>query len=759
MSDERIDSIRLPAQCDLSCWFCSGPLGATATQPLPQLPKPGDRATTLRVIGCDPMRRADLTTWAARAKAAGYSRVCVETNGVRLAATGAAAALTRAGLDEVVVTGYSDDATVHDRVCGRSGAHGRLMQGLAEARAAGLDISLRIVFLSAEKQDAAALLRSANTHAGGVDSVELSLPRAVPPGSEAQDFLCEDLTQLRGRLLAAVQQTQAIGAELRFAPESGIPLCALPEAAHEKAVVQRRASGMELSMACQSCAAAAQCAGLPAWYLDRHGDDALVPLAAPVARATPPRTDAHPAFHKDAVAKRPGRFRLVLINLSEATWGYGPGACEYLRAAVLSQPELAERVDVDILFLVGLSDKAAADAIQAAQPDLVGLSAYSWNLAQCGAVSRLLKARKLAAPIVWGGVSFAFLNQDASWFSWWDAVDAIAHGSGEHTLVDLTRTLLRQNVPRRIPRGMPGLYTVHDGQVGHGPPALVPNLDDFPSPYLEGTVYRVARPTIEMARGCIFSCAFCSDAKQSREGRMQLRGSDRLASEIAAVVAWPESQWIDAGASTANVTDAAFARTCEAIRRGDPNGKLRYGFQLYPSLARDSQREALRGVPVGALHFGVQSLSPDTFAPMKRGTRLQHIERALKTFSGAGPLELSMILGLPGETLESFRNSFDRVLSFDAARVVVNRLLVLPGTQLHLHRAVHGLGVDAQRYYRVTHTSSMSAADLRRAQDYVIERTLALPSLDDAGEARVRWVGFDVQQSFAAPPEYAGRIQ
>jgi hypothetical protein len=111
-------------------------------------------------------------------------------------------------------------------------------------------------------------------------------------------------------------------------------------------------------------------------------------------------------------------------------------------------------------------------------------------------------------------------------------------------------------------------------------------------------------------------------------------------------------------------------------------------------------------------------------------------------------------LGLPGETFESFRAVYDELSRYPELRLVVNRLLVLPGTQLHLQRRALGIEIEEDRYYRVRSTPSMSARDLLRAQDYVVERACALPDLVQGGEARVRWVNFDAQRSFAAPAQY-----
>ena len=62
-----------------------------------------------------------------------------------------------------------------------------------------------------------------------------------------------------------------------------------------------------------------------------------------------------------------------------------------------------------------------------------------------------------------------------------------------------------------------------------------------------------------------------------------------------------------------------------------------------------------------------------------------------------------------------------------------------------------GLAFDPRRYYRVTATREMSADDLRRAQDDVIERAVRLgPSA--SGAPRIDWTNFDVQpDAFGAP--------
>jgi len=253
-----------------------------------------------------------------------------------------------------------------------------------------------------------------------------------------------------------------------------------------------------------------------------------------------------------------------------------------------------------------------------------------------------------------------------------------------------------------------------------------------------------------MARGCIFDCAFCSDAKGSR-GTLFHHPAERIAAEVAEIVSWPEAEWVDAGASTANVSDAAFLAVCEGIVRGDPLRRLQYSLQLYPSLVRPAHRRALDGIRIGKHLVGLQSLSRDTFAPMRRGAKLEHLERAIDVLRGTGPIYVSIILGLPGETYASFAAMMDSLIALDDVHLSVHRLLVLPGTEMHTRHEELALGFDPARYYRATHSATMPADDLRRAQELVVKHAAAQGSSRDS-RPRIDWTNFDIQSRAFDPP-------
>lgn len=444
-------------------------------------------------------------------------------------------------------------------------------------------------------------------------------------------------------------------------------------------------------------------------------------------------------------------FHVILVNLCEDACGYGPSSSEYLRAELEATKDLADRVRVEILFLERTSHEQAAERILQSSPDLVGFTCFSWSIRESGEVSRILKKKDPSLPIVFGGCSFALFRERRDWFRYWDVVDAVAVGSGEYTLVDLVRHLVDKPKPRRIDQALPGLAVNKGGSIEIGPPARAPEkLDDYASPYLSGVRHRCQQPFIEMARGCKFQCTFCSDARHSREDAFRVHSVDRIAAEIAAVSRWPDVEWIDAGSSTANINDDEFFRVCDAIRMGDPEARLQYTFQMYPALARPAQRQALDGVRIDKLCFGVQSTTAETWGPIKRKTTLDHMRRSMSVFEGVGPMQASLLLGLPGETLDSFKKTFSDLRSMGWI-VCVNRLLVLPGTQLHRDHESFGLEFDEDLYYRVTRTPQMSPDDLKKAQDFVMEQAWAEAGKQEGRYPPIMWTNFYVQQTMFAP--------
>ena len=94
----------------------------------------------LWIGGGEPTLRRDLLALIREARALGYARIRLQTNAAMLAYPEVTARLLDAGLTEISVSIKGPDADTHDRMARAEGAFGLLCQGIANARACGLQV-------------------------------------------------------------------------------------------------------------------------------------------------------------------------------------------------------------------------------------------------------------------------------------------------------------------------------------------------------------------------------------------------------------------------------------------------------------------------------------------------------------------------------------------------------------------------------------------------------------------------------------------
>jgi MoaA/NifB/PqqE/SkfB family radical SAM enzyme len=95
--------------------------------------------------GGEPTVHPDLPQLISEAKAIGMKRVCIISNGFRLADRHYLEALKAAGLDEVLFSVHGPDAAIHDQITSVAGSFQHISEALANASQAGLMIRTNTV--------------------------------------------------------------------------------------------------------------------------------------------------------------------------------------------------------------------------------------------------------------------------------------------------------------------------------------------------------------------------------------------------------------------------------------------------------------------------------------------------------------------------------------------------------------------------------------------------------------------------------------
>ena len=95
------------------------------------------------------------------------------------------------------------------------------------------------------------------------------------------------------------------------------------------------------------------------------------------------------------------------------------------------------------------------------------------------------------------------------------------------------------------------------------------------------------------------------------------------------------------------------------------------------------------------LEFGIQTMIESESISITRKNNIEKMIDALRSVLDRQiPYEVSLIYGLPGQTLDSFKRSIDILHGIGIYNIVAFPLMLLPGTQLYLENTKWGMNEE-----------------------------------------------------------------
>jgi radical SAM superfamily enzyme YgiQ (UPF0313 family) len=429
------------------------------------------------------------------------------------------------------------------------------------------------------------------------------------------------------------------------------------------------------------------------------------------------------------------RIGLVQINNSFSRQHYLPYSIGLLQAYAqrhAPQPDAYEFLP-PIYSRVRVTDALAG--LRGA--DVVGFSAYVWNVRLSLEIARRLKAERPEVRIVFGGPqvpddSEAFLRANRF-------VDFACHGEGEAAFLALLEGLRRGDVG-----DVPSIsYLEGEHHRVHPRAPRIHDLAEIPSPYLAGVFDPLMRrhpehewlALWETNRGCPFACTFCDwgSATASRVFRFEM---DRIYAEI---------DWFaDRRIEFVFCCDANFGilpRDVDIARRAaETRARRGYPQALSVQNTKNATERAYlvqKLLAESGLNKGVtisfQSLDDQTLSMIKRENISSDSFRELQRRFTRDRIETytDLILGLPGETYGSFADGVARCIDDGQHnRIQFNNLSILPNAEMAdpEYRRKYGL-VTVESAIINIHGAVDDAEEIRETQELVIA-TDAMPAPD-----------------------------
>ena len=301
----------------------------------------------------------------------------------------------------------------------------------------------------------------------------------------------------------------------------------------------------------------------------------------------------------------------------------------------------------------------------------VAFGAYVWGENLLHKVIRRLRACGFRGRLILGGPQISYSGQGLE--SIYPDVDVFIRGYGEEALATLATTAKRQSIAGVHWAGSPDLLT--QAEV---------NFEVLPSPWLAGTISLKGLSFIrwETQRGCPFNCAFC----QHREPGARLPRRNLHLPRIQAEI----DLFCESGVRDIAVLDPIFNMAPHAVgvlrrfaKRGF-NGRL--SLQCRAEGIDDAFLDAASMLNV-CLEFGLQTIHLEEGRAIRRTNQIDRVDEALaKVRSHDIRHEVSLIFGLPLQTLESFETSVDWCLKRNVPVIKAFPLLLLRGTALERDR-------------------------------------------------------------------------
>ncbi|MFX1273870.1 MAG: B12-binding domain-containing radical SAM protein [Promethearchaeota archaeon] len=385
----------------------------------------------------------------------------------------------------------------------------------------------------------------------------------------------------------------------------------------------------------------------------------------------------------------------------------------YIAAYLLNQGHEVKLID---LTLSNDHKRDISKIIDDFSPQLIGISirnvdstTYPGNLFFYLPVKNIIQFIKDLVepeiPIILGGAGFSIFSEEI--------LRDLNHdigvvGDGEYVLAEILKKIENDEDIRNLEKGI--CFIDKNGKYHQKPPWRVENLDDLPIPtreLLENDAYfidplkksNVTWGNIQSKRGCPMNCIYCS-YRYIEGSNVRYRSPKSIATELELMVNNYGIKNLFFVDSIFNLNHNHVRNTCQEII----NSKIdvKWGANYVPS------KEFLDLMPLmkesGAVHFatGIESLSEEMLENMNKK---RSPDDAILTSEKCVDLEIEqlihIIVGGPGETLETVQASLDRLESIkshkgnlwqgDGDVIVFVGMRIYPHTPLQLIAEEEGI--------------------------------------------------------------------
>lgn len=332
----------------------------------------------------------------------------------------------------------------------------------------------------------------------------------------------------------------------------------------------------------------------------------------------------------------------------------------------------------------------------------VGVGVYVWNDKQVKVLLRSLRANGFKGRIILGGPQITYASEGLEQI--YPEADIFIRGYAEKAICNVARGQGQSQVPGVHYFGQKDLCL-----------QAVSNLKDIPSPWLNKNIQLNKDSSVrwETQRGCPFRCSFCQHRQPDARIPIAFIEASRINSEIA-LFCETEVRRISVLDPVFNMTPNHALQILKQFTIHNFQGEL--SLQCRAEMIDEEFLCAAKNLNV-TLEFGLQSIHAREYLAAGRPNNMKKVEQVLRDVQFHEiKNEVSLIYGLPEQTLESFQSSVDWCLKMGVPVIKAYPLLLLRGTELERQKEKWSYVVKEGDFPMVVGSNSFNFSDFEEME-------------------------------------------
>jgi len=362
--------------------------------------------------------------------------------------------------------------------------------------------------------------------------------------------------------------------------------------------------------------------------------------------------------------------------------------------ATYTKQKFGDQVDVQVFRTF----KPFWASVLESPPDVAGFGSYDWNHNLTLRAIDKLKVLNPNCVTVFGGAN-AEIQPDKNliMLKKHPNVDFIVYGDGEKPFANIVeRFILAQkagNSPESIKKEpLNGARTLVNNELVTGEsidPVMAEEIDNVPSPYLTGLFDSLLEnpslmPILQNMRGCPYSCRYCVSGTQY--GKIRHFSFERVTAEIEYLRLKAKNRFIRFSDDNFGIIDHDL-QVAQYVRESFDRTQYPAGLKAYSAKRQnDRTREVAKTLkPLMTYCISLQTTTPKVLKETKRvsATHAEAVECLAYARQHSLATATELIFGLPGETLQSWKEVIDTTMTYSFDSVSMNPLWLLKGSELN----------------------------------------------------------------------------